>query len=190
VQGGARPLRRAGVTDISIPTMGVLAAFFNLCRLRAGPQDLPYSPGLLLAVIIAEFGFSVMANNLLATAEVPPSPWRMLWAIVLTQGALYGVLRAAQKGNRFMQTALAWNAIVLVFDLLTVPMLALMGHLPAKPEEATALQLALSWPMLAVIVWVCVALVRVMRQALELRTAAALLLTLAVLLFAPLLAPM
>ena len=163
-------------------------ALGNLCRFRIGPEDLPYSPAALIAVIAAEIACSVVGNGLIATASALPSPWRVVWSSLLTQICLYGVLRTFRKSERFVQTALGWNSITLVFNLFTVPILVLLAPFPTKGEDASALQMLLIWPVLALLVWVCVALVRVTRQALETQLAAAVLLTLAVLLIPPLIA--
>ena len=153
----------------------LIAAFIALFRLRAGPQDLPYSPRLLAGLVMAEMCVDLATAQMVATAEHPVSLPRAIVAAALTVLAIYVVLAMGKKANRFVQTATAWMAVKLVSELVTLPMLPVIGFPPpaTAPEQITLLQGLLSFPLLAVLVWWLMATTSVMRNALELRAALA-----------------
>jgi hypothetical protein len=162
--------------------------FLDLCRLRAGPQDLPFSPRLLGGAVLAEIGLSLASAQVMATAEAPASPLRTVLAAAFTLAALYGLLAATGRGNRFVQTALGWTVVKLVFEILALPMLGALGHPPATPEQLTPAQVLLTFPVLAAIVWLLTALTHVLRHALETRGFVAFFAVLGLLFVVPLLA--
>ena len=160
--------------------MGTLAVFRDLCRLRAGPQDLPYAPRALALGTAALIAATIVIGLLVPTPDAGAQPVLAVLGTLFSLAALYGLLRVQDKANRFVQTALAWTGVKLLFVLLMLPlapMLPTPGHLPVAGDPVTpqqALQALLGLPLLALFVWMFAVLTHVLRQALELKTAGAL----------------
>ena len=138
---------------------------FEMCQLRRGPEDMPYSKRLfallvgasiLLDVFIGAFGDSVsdaLSRSLLSTGLVLALCW-----IALTLRHL---------GNRYMQTASALVACSIVFSLLILPLAWLSGPVPSPPAQLTPLQVLLGWVMLAIVAWNLVVNAHIVRRALD-----------------------
>ena len=163
-------------------------AFRDLFRLRSGPQDLPYSPRLLAGLVMVELVLDLVTAQIMATPETAVSPLRTIVAAALTLLALYAVLAVGKKAGRFVQTATAWVAVKLFFELITLPMVSLVGHPPATPEALTLVQGLLTFPMIGALIWWLMAATNVIRHALELRTALAFPIVMGLLFIVPLLA--
>ena len=99
-------------------------------------------------------------------------------ATLFLLGMLYSLLAARRWAPRFVQTALAWMGVDLLFLLLALPILLMLGKQPLTPETVTPQQLVLMWPLLGLLVWKLAVQVFILRNALECRTAAALVIAL------------
>jgi hypothetical protein len=157
----------------------LIVAFRDLIQFRLGPQDLPYAPRLLGAVVLALIVSSLMLVRVLPDNRVP-SPLAILLEPMFVLGALYALLSLKQFGNRLVQTALGWMGAELIFLILQLPFLFAIGKLPTKQEEITPQYLVLVWPLLAVVVWKVAVQAHVLRHALQTKWVAAVLTTLAV----------
>jgi hypothetical protein len=166
----------------------LFVAFSALFRLRAGPQDLPYSPRLLAGLVAVELMLDLLTAQIMATPETVVSPLRTIVAAALTLLVLYAVLAVGKKTGRFVQTATAWVAVKLLFELVTLPMVSVVGHPPATPEALTLAQGLLTFPMIGALIWWLAAATNVIRHALELRAALAFPIVLGLLFIVPLLA--
>ena len=158
----------------------LIATFRELCQFRRGPQDLPYAPRLLAALMLASLLARTSAGQLFATPEAPVSPLRAALATLFVLALLHTLLSLRRFANRFVQTALAWSGLDLIFLALSLPLLLGMGKPPTSPEAMTPAQLVLMWPLLALMIWKLAVQVHVLRQALEVRLAAAILIALLV----------
>ena len=124
----------------------------DICLLRRGPQDLPYSVSLLVAVAAAwtvlQLGVAVARavplNGVLAGAALE---------LMFTLGALNVILTLRGLRNRFVQTATALLGCTLVFILLNVPILLLIGDPPATVQQLNPLQILLVLVSLPLLVW-------------------------------------
>ncbi|MGH8145188.1 MAG: hypothetical protein ACREPY_02555 [Rhodanobacteraceae bacterium] len=151
--------------------LAFLASIRDLCLFRRGPEDLPYSPALLIALLIA----SVVIEGLFdAYRGVQPLLMPVALAGTLaTLGVLFLVLRGRRKPERFMQTALALVTTSLLFELIVLPLSLLVmpfaqaaAHAtnPPNPTQAQALALL---AMFAFAIWqICIS-VNILRRALE-----------------------
>ena len=94
-----------------------MPSFFELirdiCLLRRGPQDLPYSIPLLAAVaascVIVQLGVAVARNAPIGGVLTGAAMW-----LVVTLGALNLILTLRGLRNRFVQSATALLGVLLV----------------------------------------------------------------------------
>jgi hypothetical protein len=144
----------------------LFARIIDIVLLRAGPETLPASPGLLAVLV---------AVNLAVTATVltliPSS--RDLSVLELIVSALVPLLwyqvafALANKPERFVQTMIAFFGVNILFQPLLGPLVAALLPYMAKPDPAVAPPAALSLLFLLVSVWLLVVWVRVVRAAFE-----------------------
>jgi len=142
-----------------------LHLLWDICRLRRGPQDLPYSPQLLL--IVCAFGLGLQ----LAIARVLGVEQDTLGAGVLSLafnlGALYLLLSLRGMRNRFIQAALALLCCALLFTLLSLPIALLAGDRPLNPEQISPLQLLLGLVSLPLLIWKLMVDAHILRHSLD-----------------------
>ncbi len=137
----------------------LLRYFIDLCRLRAAPQDLPYSRPLMWLTLASYFivglGVSLveqpagpaLVSALVDTALLTALAWVSLWIL--------------GKTRRFVQTLSALAGSGTLFGLMGWPLIALLQHVPAG--EPTSLSLLL----LGLIVWNIVVIGHILRHALD-----------------------
>ena len=138
----------------------------DICLLRRGPQDLPYSVLLLLGVAAAcvavQLGVAVVRSvplgGVLAGA--------LLW-LMFTLGALNIVLTLRGLRNRFVQAATALLGCALAFTLLSLPIALLVGDPPASGDKMTPLQLLLGVVSLPLLIWKVVVDAHVFRHSFD-----------------------
>ena len=138
----------------------------DICLLRRGPQDLPYSTSLLAAVaascVLVQLGVAIARNvplgGVLAGA--------LLWLLV-TVGALNLILTLRGLRNRFVQSATALLGCALVFTLLSVPIALLLDERPVTPQDMTPLQMLLGVVSLPLLIWKIVVDAHVFRHSFD-----------------------
>jgi hypothetical protein len=157
------------------------ATLFELCRFRRGPEDMPWSLALLVsllagcALLQAWFGLEagVHARQLVAT-----------WAGGLAAlGAVALLLRSRSHPERFVQTATALAAVYLAFGIvvnllaLALPREALRAALehPTQAPTLTGLETLVLFVIMALSIWQLCVWVRVLRRALDVSLAGAIL---------------
>ena len=160
----------------------ILREFFaslrDTCLFRRGPEDMPYAPWLLTALLVACAGMQVafglhdgIQRALIAGAIV--GGLAMVWLVFL-------LLRGAGKPERFVQTTTALAAAYLLFGLaksllaLLLPvkawqeqMMAEPGHLPV----VTGNQAPVMFAVAALVIWQFCVWVGILRRALEIPVA-------------------
>jgi hypothetical protein len=159
-----------------------LASLFDLCRFRHGPEDVPYAPWLLVALLVAsgvlQVGFNL--HDGLKPPLVAGAPFGGLMAI----GTVFLLLRGRGMAERFVQTATALVAVNLLFDLpiklltLLLPMQALEEYWLSRGAQVPALTGAQTLVMMVVAVlgvWQLCVWIGTLRRALEIPLAGGLL---------------
>ena len=156
----------------------ILASLRDVCLFRRGPEDMPYSQPLLVALLVAcgalQVAFNVhdgVQRALIAGAVV--GGVAMVWLVFL-------LLRGTGKVERFVQTATALAAVYLLFGLaknvltLLLPvkawqqqMMAEPGHLPV----VTGHQVPVMFVIAALVIWQFCAWVGILRRSLEIPVA-------------------
>ena len=105
----------------------------DLCLLRGGPQDLPWSPGLLVALLAAGTALDVLVGNALDADSNALA--RSLLSSLVVLGLCWAALAMRDLRNRFVQTGTALAATSIAFTLLQGALLWLGGPFP---ESAAA----------------------------------------------------
>jgi hypothetical protein len=164
------PIRAARYRDDDMSRREPLFAYLavlvrDLCQLRRGPEDMPYSKPLLGLLVGASILLDVATGSLLGSpvAVLP----RSLVSTVLVLALLWIALSIRRLGNRYVQTASALVACSMVFSLLILPFAWLAGPTPTPPAPLSPLQVLLGWAMLAIIVWNLTVNAHVVRRALD-----------------------
>jgi hypothetical protein len=147
-----------------------MPSFFELirdiCLLRRGPQDLPYSIPLLgtviAACIIVQVAVAVAKNASVQGVLAGAALW-----LLMTLGALNLILTLRGMRNRFVQAATALLGCALVFTLLSVPIALLLEEPPTPPQQLAPLQLVLGLISLPLLVWKIVVDAHVFRHSFD-----------------------
>lgn len=144
----------------------LLLIFRDICRLKRGPQDLPYAPHLLVALLVVDLaldiGFAAFQGR---AGDVA---WRSLAGTAVSLGLLYALLQSRGFGSRFVQTATAAVGTGVLVTALALPLLLAIGEPPATPQQLTGTQILLTWALLALLVWKLLIDANILRHALEL----------------------
>ena len=159
--------------------IALLREVLQVCFLRRGPQDLPWSPPAVVlftaALLALQIAFAVFH-------DMPPAALaaRAFVTLAIVFGATLSLLRFRGMANRATQTLLAVAGADFFFALLTMPvLLAVEPHLRSEdpPGEILALMLVAVFAFF----WKLRVNAAIWRQALEVPVSAAYLLTLALL---------
>ena len=157
----------------------LLRQVLEVCLLRRGPQDLPFSPPAVTAFTAALLGVQLAFATYLEAGAVTLVA-RALVTLLILYGATLGLLRFRAMENRGSQTLLALAGTSLVFALVTLPLSLVL--LPYQGDENPP-----AWLMVFVLAvvftffWKLRVEAAIWRQALEIPVPAAYLLTLALL---------
>jgi hypothetical protein len=95
---------------------GFLASFRDLFLFRRGPEDIPYAPRLLSALLAACVAMQIGFN--LNAGVKPGVAASIAIGSLAGLGMVWVLLRGREKSERFVQTATALTAVYLVFELL------------------------------------------------------------------------
>lgn len=155
--------------------------FINLLLFRAGPQDMPASQGILKIVIGACFITDIIG----AASVLGLSLASVLSAgqIVLYSGFIYLLLKMAQKPERLVQTLTALFGALALINLASYPF---MRNLHFFSEGK--LQLTPTIVLVALLqLWFFIVMARILREALEISTGRAALLTFLIIQLVPIL---
>lgn len=140
----------------------LIAALFDLCLLRIGPQDLPHRPPLVLALLAAALALEAFsARQIGADSDLLPS---LLVSGAFALAATLIVLKLRGVESRYWQTLLALVGTGLLFSLLALPLLVAMG--PLDPENPPPLAPLLGWGIVLLAGWRLVVSGHIWRHAL------------------------
>jgi hypothetical protein len=160
----------------------LLRQLLDVCLLRLGPQDLPYSPSATAGAFAVLLAFQIV-SGIATAASAGLIAARLAVTVLLLAGVTTWLLRSRGMGNRTAQTVLAQAGTGVLFSLAMLPAaLALMPYVEAmQPQAGTpapvpgqAMVPALA--ALVLFVWKLRVDASIWRQALDLRPPSALLL--------------
>jgi len=143
----------------------LLTLLWDICRLRRGPQDLPYSPQLLgIACALHLFSQQVIVRVLGVEQETLGAG---VLSLVFNLGVLYLLLNLRDKRSRFVQTALAIICCAMIFSILLVPIVLMFGTPPQSQAQVTPLHLPLAMAALLIVVWKLIVDGHILRHSLD-----------------------
>jgi hypothetical protein len=135
----------------------------DICQLRRGPEEIPYSTRLLVVLIGASVVIDVLSERILGGHDALE---RSLVSTALVLALCWIALAMRRFGNRYVQTATALVACSIVFSLLVLPLAMLAGPLPSD-ATLTPLQTLLVWATFAIFVWSVLVDAHIIRRALD-----------------------
>lgn len=137
----------------------------GLCRFRGGPQDLPYSSGLLIGLLLAAVALDYASGNLLGFDETLLA--RSLLSISLLLALCWTALSIRGMGNRYVQTATALVSCSMAFSLLILPLAWFFGSPEGAEAILTPAQVMVAWLGLGVLIWKIAVDAHIVRQAID-----------------------
>lgn len=128
----------------------VIELFWNLCRLRVGPEAMPSIGVFVVAVVLVNLAVSigVALSSPVAARPVDAVTAPVVAAAVLAT-ATWLVLRVRSLAHRFTQTFTALMGADVVITLLSWPLVLLMSAASGDP----AMQLGLTLGQFALLFW-------------------------------------
>ena len=136
----------------------LFALFWQICRFRRGPEDVPFAPALMAILLLAVAGLGSLSIVILSGVEQPGPEqdvavstqlmvqWLALaaWLVVL-----YLLLQFKRAGSRFVQTATAALGTDIV---MAVPQFACFAIFATQSPESALAALG-QFALLFVYVW-------------------------------------
>lgn len=130
--------------------------FWQICRFRSGPEDVPYAPALLGLMLVLVLTLGLSSIPLLSAYDDPakavPAAQQviaLLFSVSSWMVILYALLRFMNHGARYVQTMTAALGTDLIFG---VPQVVLYWLLLSSPAQSALAMLAQS-VLLAVYIW-------------------------------------
>lgn len=153
------------MTEVPPVGFGLLARILNLCRFRGGPQDLPYKPGWLIALLAVSVSLDLGTANLFDIGDSALA--HSLFSSSLLLALCWLALAIRRLRSRFVQTAIALIACSMVFSILIVPVAMVFGT-PAETDKVLSpAQTLLAWLALGVLAWKVAVDAHIVRQAID-----------------------
>lgn len=151
----------------------LLKLYFNVCRLKAGPQDMPASPALLGVTMVAY----LVTGLLLAITEMPllASLGQVVLDLLILCAVVWFALSMHQWSNRWQQTVTAITGSGSLLNIIGVPLVQWIS----RADEAGGDVQTPSLFLLVLLIWSLVVFVHIVRQAIESNAAVAVALGLA-----------
>ncbi len=155
---------------------------FGLCRFRRGPEDMPFSPPLLVALLI--LGGALQAGFNLHGGAKPGVVAAVLVGSLGVVGAIYLLLRGRGKATRFVQAMTALAAVYLLFGVVADVLISSLSleklskqvfEHPDQPPVLTSAQTLLIPAVVALVIWQICVMVSILRRSLEIPLAGAVL---------------
>jgi hypothetical protein len=139
----------------------------DVFALRRGPQDAPYSPRLLIALCAGTLLLQLALARVLKIEDATLGAG--IVGLAFTLGLLYLLLNLRKLTNRFVQTAVTWLGIAMLFQLLSLPIVLLIGgHPPSSPDQVTPIQALIAVISLPILIWKLIVDAHVLRHSLDL----------------------
>jgi hypothetical protein len=148
--------------------MSVLQKLLSLMFLKSAPQDLPYSPRLIVQLVVV---YILSGIAVLQTTLNPGDVFSgLLLGLIIHYVFTYSVLRAMDKSARFVQTFCAILGIGVLFNLLSWPVFYVL----ADESSLEAMKSSMSLMFLLILSWEVLVKAHIFRHALEMRMYSAL----------------
>jgi hypothetical protein len=165
---------------VNLPSF--FAVLLGICRFRRGPEDMPYSPPLLIALLVGCAALQACFN--VYNGAAPGVAAAVVVGGLGIVGALWLLLRGREKSSRFVQTMTALSAVYLLFGVVIDALISwlslaalskqVLEH-PEHPPALTTLQTLMVPAVVVLVVWQFCVFVGIVRRALEVSVAGAVL---------------
>lgn len=133
--------------------MSILRQLWRICLLRAGPQDLPFSPALTRGLVVLGVGADLVFVSLLEAAQHDLARVGLSLALLLVLPWLLLASRGMQA--RYAQTLAAFAGTGVLFTLAFLPLALQAVDLPRPDPNVTPTreQLVVGWLSIGLFVW-------------------------------------
>lgn len=151
--------------------MNILLRYIDLCRLKAGPADMPASSLLLKVTLFAYFLLGMGISRLDSAWNV--SILSSLADTLFMMIAVGIMLKFKNLQTRYLQTLMAIAGAGIVLDLVGLPLL--LWFMKIDPlEQGTSVAMLL---MIALMFWSLMVIAHIFRQALDIKAGSAAMIT-------------
>lgn len=148
----------------------LIKQFLYICLMNKGPQDLPWSRGLLHVSLLA-YLFSGFLS-MLATTPFDQALLVMLADLAVLLLYAWLCLKAFNKTSRFVQMATAMTGVGAVFQIIAWPLMAYIDN------QAEAVAPGMSLLLLLIVGWNLAVYAHIFRESFNVRMLSAFVLTL------------
>lgn len=151
--------------------MNIILRYIDLCRLKAGPADMPASNKLLKLTLLVYFLLGVIISRIDSTWNV--SVISSLADTLFMIAAIGVVLHLKGLAARYQQTLMALAGAGIILDLIGLPLMLWLNQID-KLEQGTSVALLL---MIALMFWSLMIIAHIFRQALDIKAGSAAMIT-------------
>jgi len=144
----------------------LLSRLFAICRLRLGPQDMPYAPTTASALVVTVLALEALLSQLLDVPDGLLLPRTLLSGLMLV-GVPWLLLRLRARSGRLVQTLIALAGTSLLFTLALVPLLLITAANPIDPAAPAPSSMLISVAVLLLVVWKLMVNGHILRYALD-----------------------
>ena len=139
----------------------ITRAFFDICRLRLGPQDLPASRTLLILTLVVYTLISLIQSLIQISLA------KALLSSVIDTGLLIvligSLLYITSRSTRITQTITALAGINVLFGIPMIPLVFMIGQKGLSNNQADLLVLLL----FVLVIWNFIVYAHILRNSLE-----------------------
>ncbi|HDY84701.1 hypothetical protein LCGC14_0558180 [marine sediment metagenome] len=151
--------------------MNIILRYVDLCRLKAGPADMPASVTLLQATLLAYFLLGISISRIDSAWNI--SIMASLADTVFMMVAIKLMLSIKGLQTRYQQTLIAIAGAGIVLDLIGLPLLYWLNQID-EPQQGTSVAMLL---MIALMFWSLMVVAHIFRQALDIKVGSSAILT-------------
>jgi hypothetical protein len=151
--------------------MNIILRYIDLCRLKAGPADMPASSMLLKSTLFAYFLLGIIISRIDSAWDV--SIISSLADTLFMIAAIGVMLHLKGLNTRYQQTLIALAGAGIILNLIGLPLMIWLNQID-KLEQGTSVALLL---MIALMFWSLMVIAHIFRQALDIKAGSAAMIT-------------
>jgi hypothetical protein len=151
--------------------MNIILSYIDLCRLKAGPADMPASSMLLKSTLFAYFLLGIIISRIDSAWDV--SIISSLADTLFMIAAIGVMLHLKGLNTRYQQTLIALAGAGIILNLIGLPLMIWLNQID-KLEQGTSVALLL---MIALMFWSLMVIAHIFRQALDIKAGSAAMIT-------------
>jgi len=151
--------------------MNIILRYIDVCRLKAGPADMPASNKLLKATLLAYFLLGVGISRIDSTWDV--SVVGSMADTLFMIAAIGLMLNFKGLSARYQQTLIALAGAGIILDFIGLPLLLWFNQID-KLEQGTSVAMLL---LIALMFWSLMVIAHIFRQALDIKAGSAAMIT-------------